>query len=902
MPFSPAKQAGGAGSSRVPHGTANPLARFEDDNAPTGAGPEQAELVRGRYMRDMVRQREQERGSEHRVELAEGAERSARYREGYELDQGDGSGAPSESDDGDVERGETESLRRSRTGGSKEAAGGKGHVGGGGGDEEGKEGEPDSLEAEAANAMQLIPDEVTTHALSHSIKRDIIKTRRYRVFPFYLGFLLVFSLSVGLEHLDTDDRFYMTSAIRDLVDQSTFNDVSTSDAWYDWASLMVTRVWGQQDVAKAVTPLDRNVPLGFMLIRQWRVKPSYCNRSPQINVLSTESLARLPSLCYGGYSAGSLDVSAYGPGMAWKTVRNLNYSVKATDIEGRLNTYAALSDAFPVYMYLNASLGSVNSQLQVMKKSRFIDSSSRAVVVDLLFYNPNIERFQLYHLITELDSTGDLVVSTKSTIFRFLKYSESSFYGFLFFLDIIIFICAILFVVDLWLTVKNHYALYDKLYDSVNFWELYMTAMVVLLLIRCVLRFWMWTRGEEIGGSFNLDASEYGGDDDKKMFQAACEYIEKHKIALSMDAWVAMLAWLRVFEFLQFNERLNLVTETVVRSVGQLASMLIIFCIILIGFSMAGRIFYGHALYEFRTFLAAAGYLVRLVFSADLGDYLEMEAIRPIMTPLYVPFFFILTWLVLLNMVLAIIAGSFAALQERATKAKTWGLADLWGDMLKASQRITPFTLRKLWHKHTNEPGKPGSEEPEDRVRMRLELLPRLQRLERDEKAATGEAEVFVTKTRFKEETEGLMRPMTADRIFVKAATDIAGADERTFKLGERFAFHLNKRLLEIEGRIKGQQPHIERIPEIEKASVRQHIMNLQPKVDRLTELQDDIRRELFNIHHNLPVHFQEVHADFAKQMETLESITMQRVAPQLQNLVNSVQHPPGDDPRRSQR
>eukprot|EP01059_Diplonema_ambulator_P014222 TRINITY_DN25078_c0_g1_i1.p1 TRINITY_DN25078_c0_g1~~TRINITY_DN25078_c0_g1_i1.p1 ORF type:complete len:758 (+),score=329.58 TRINITY_DN25078_c0_g1_i1:224-2275(+) len=674
----------------------------------------------------------------------------------------------------------------------------------------------------------------------------------------------------------------MAESIRDVTNYATYTGINTVEDYYQWLETAVSQLWSQQDPSTASTPLNRNLLIGLVVLRQWRVKPVYCAKSPQINMLSSQAKNYLPRLCYGDYSEGSLDDTAYGPNLQWQPSKNINYSLDVIPVTGQLHTYSPPSNAFPLYIYVNSSIASVLQELVILQTSSWIDSSTRAVVLDLLFYNPNIKSFELDHLIAEIDTTGDLIPMTQSSYFKFLKYDADALSGFIFFLDIAVFLFTVMLIVDMWFTIKNQYYLYyGSLFQAINFWELYMTGLIILLVIRGAYRFWLWTVGTEVHSTWIADhAGRYGGDQDKLMFQNACDYVRKQRFVIVVDAWVAILAWLRVFEFLQFNERLNLVTETMIKSIGQLVAMIIIFLIILIGFAMAGKIFYGHAMFEFRSFFATIGYLVRLVFSADLGDYPDMEKIRPIVTHLYIPLFFILTWLVLLNMVLAIIAGSFQALQERATKEpKGWELRDLAKDFKKAMNRVLPHKVHVLLARRSNRPP------PEDAVQVRLDLLPRLQVMN-EAGAKPGEKEVFITKKDFLAEACRVMKPDTAEKVYSKAAADINGATEKHFKLGERFAFHLNKRLLMIESQIHGQQGNIDRIPEIEKASVRQHILNLQPKVDRLNELQDDIRRELFMIHHSLPIHFEEVHQDLNHQMANLEAMNNERVAPHLQELI----------------
>eukprot|EP01060_Flectonema_neradi_P006067 TRINITY_DN14053_c0_g1_i1.p1 TRINITY_DN14053_c0_g1~~TRINITY_DN14053_c0_g1_i1.p1 ORF type:complete len:864 (+),score=126.59 TRINITY_DN14053_c0_g1_i1:26-2617(+) len=763
---------------------------------------------------------------------------------------------------------------------------------------------------------KLLPEEITIGSVRASVKRDITKTRRYRVFPLYIFFLIFFCLAIGIGNMSNDDRYYMANAIRHLVNHDVFLDNHTVDDFYSWLGDSIRRLWSKRDVESTLVPLDSNLLVGFVHFRQWRVTPEYCNRSPQISLLSTEAKKLLPRLCHSEYSPDNVDSDPYGPELRWKPVKLKINEVNSVPLAAQLKTYNDLDNAFPVSIYANETLEAALQEVQLLQTQNWMDSSTRAVAMDLLFYNPNVATFTLFHLITEIDSTGDLIPSSKSTYFRYLRADEDQLSGFLLFLDIVVFLFTVWFLIDLWLTVNNQRKLNGEgkrffgLFHAIGFWEVYYFGLIIMLVLRSAFRFWLWSSGAEISTNWVSENSyKYGGDEDKMMFQFACDYTVKYQQVLILDAWVAIFAWLRLFEFLQYNERLNLVTETVAISFGQLGAMVIIFLIILFGFSIAGRIFYGHAIFEFRTLLDTAGYLLRLVFSADLGDYLDLEKVQPVITPLYIFSFFILTWLILLNMVLAIIAGSFGLLQERANKsAKSW--FSILEDFKKALVRILPVKLQRSWAKRN------GLPEPEDRLQVRMNLLKELKKIETtndgnnddsdpsspDEKKRkaskkpdetqknneTKTADGYIQKQVFIQDvTRDIMSKATAAHIYEKAAANISGPQEKSFKLSERFAHHLSKRLVQIENQIMGQQSNIDRIPAIEKSSIRQHIVNLQPKVDRLNLLQDDIRRELSEIHANLPIHFNEIRGDFSHQMANLEVIHSQRVAPQLQSLID---------------
>ena len=125
-----------------------------------------------------------------------------------------------------------------------------------------------------------------------------------------------------------------------------------------------------------------------------------------------------------------------------------------------------------------------------------------------------------------------------------------------------------------------------------------------------------------------------------------------------------VLSWLRLFSFLRYYELANILTETISLAVGELVGLTLLGSIVIVGYAITGFLLYGNDLYSFRNFLHSLGTLLRSMVSGEVEELNDMVAIHKWESRFFTVTYQVLVWLILLNMILAIISGAFTQVQE----------------------------------------------------------------------------------------------------------------------------------------------------------------------------------------------------------------------------------------------
>eukprot|EP00666_Eupelagonemidae_sp_cell4sb_P016288 gene16288-4984_t len=74
--------------------------------------------------------------------------------------------------------------------------------------------------------------------------------------------------------------------------------------------------------------------------------------------------------------------------------------------------------------------------------------------------------------------------------------------------------------------------------------------------------------------------------------QRARVYANYSDKTATMMALCAILGFLKIFIFAQFNDRLNILTETIKLAVGDLFGVVVLVSVVLIGFSLSANMLY----------------------------------------------------------------------------------------------------------------------------------------------------------------------------------------------------------------------------------------------------------------------------------------------------------------------
>ena len=167
--------------------------------------------------------------------------------------------------------------------------------------------------------------------------------------------------------------------------------------------------------------------IGWATIRQLRVKSQLC---PIQNEIS--------SLCAHDYSLFNQDERSYYPG--WRNQSNNNYSSTILDAfkyksSEQLGTYVYAGDHESYggggYVYeFRGRLSSLQSNLSQLHQLGWIDTRTRAVIIQLSLYNANVELFTSVILLIEILSTGGFYPTIHIEPMHFYSTYYSDFFKF----------------------------------------------------------------------------------------------------------------------------------------------------------------------------------------------------------------------------------------------------------------------------------------------------------------------------------------------------------------------------------------------------------------------------------------------------------------------------------------
>ena len=149
--------------------------------------------------------------------------------------------------------------------------------------------------------------------------------------------------------------------------------------------------------------------IGWATMRQLRVKPKACDNQ------------RIVSQCIGDYSWFNEERRSYAPG--WTHETNATYSSPIQQAfqyqsSHQLDTYVTLGKHGNYfgggYVYeLRGRLAEVRSNLSLLHQLGWINNQTRAILIQLTLYNPNVRLMTAVTLAVEILSSGDVDPSSR---------------------------------------------------------------------------------------------------------------------------------------------------------------------------------------------------------------------------------------------------------------------------------------------------------------------------------------------------------------------------------------------------------------------------------------------------------------------------------------------------------
>eukprot|EP00746_Dinoflagellata_sp_MGD_P166735 gnl/MRDRNA2_/MRDRNA2_96834_c0_seq1.p1 gnl/MRDRNA2_/MRDRNA2_96834_c0~~gnl/MRDRNA2_/MRDRNA2_96834_c0_seq1.p1 ORF type:complete len:1087 (+),score=224.62 gnl/MRDRNA2_/MRDRNA2_96834_c0_seq1:114-3374(+) len=159
-----------------------------------------------------------------------------------------------------------------------------------------------------------------------------------------------------------------------------------------------------------------------------------------------------------------------------------------------------------------------------------------------------------------------------------------------------------------------------------------------------------------------------------------------------MSAVYSVILMLKFFKAFKANPRLNIVTQTLIDGSVDIVHFFLVFFVIFLCFAVMATVLFGHKIRTFSSFSHSMAMCWRILMG-DF-DYEEMEAVDWIMTVLWFSWYQIIVFLILFNMLLAIVMDTYGGV-----KASTENPEKIWNqvvDTLRKTQKTRGHL--SLWY------------------------------------------------------------------------------------------------------------------------------------------------------------------------------------------------------------
>eukprot|EP00754_Rhynchopus_humris_P027018 Rhum_TRINITY_DN15056_c4_g1::Rhum_TRINITY_DN15056_c4_g1_i8::g.135341::m.135341 len=544
----------------------------------------------------------------------------------------------------------------------------------------------------------------------------------YRGFVAYSFFLVLFTVYMGFMYISEGDEgtYNMNTALRkNLMEDDTFKEISTHDEFYDWLratskNFWVTKAEYDRAVAAAGTSVDglrgnrtrtllvgidrvqtgnglfaerQNYPLHFMMLRQKRVQVQPCgSRSKQAAPLQAELWQRIENSCIDKLSESDREVAYLRKPSAGPVVyASVTTDPFATDDQkpfalppmrasrGRTSKYSGDDKLYSAKLpYQELFLGDVEKIVSDLKANDWIDFTTRVVVVETMVYNAVQHRYVVLRYVVEFTHSGRVTAFSTSEPFWLMFFDGGGWH-------IFAFICDLLFSLYFFFSL---YLLWSRLFvswllgmENLALWKIWDSVYLLAtgsLGVCLVYRFLIWGRSQSMADLSGTD-----------LYEDMLSYQELFAWAKHWSTATFWLSFLRFYEYLTYAELCHLrVAEGIRLAAWDLFAIFILGIVITLGFGLVANVIYGWHMREFNTIGDAVSWLLRTVFSGDLASYYEMRDFEPVWTPIFLLIYLILTWLILLNVVLGILAAGFNAASSSTTD-REWSAQNLKKDLVQ---------------------------------------------------------------------------------------------------------------------------------------------------------------------------------------------------------------------------
>ncbi|ESP04059.1 hypothetical protein LOTGIDRAFT_110316, partial [Lottia gigantea] len=307
--------------------------------------------------------------------------------------------------------------------------------------------------------------------------------------------------------------------------------------------------------------------------------------------------------------------------------------------------------------------------VETLKKQDWLDLRTRAVFLEFTVYNPNSNLFGSAVLVAEFTALGRAFTRTEFKVFRLLSYIGA--WGVVVVLFEVVYACfTLFFFIQCIKKVKKNKMKYFK-----DFWSL--LEFVLLTFAVTVIAMYAF---KHILTNLAFDALFDRESDGFVNFQSVALYDETYGYMMS---FVVFLATIQFLKLLQFNQKMNMLGDTIRVATKDLKVFSISFLLYFFTFTATAYLLFGPAMATYNSLIGAA----ESMFAFALGsfDFESMADTQRILGPIFFFLFIGVVYIGLMSIFLTIIGEAFTRVKEDVTlRTNEYEIVDFMWKRFKA--------------------------------------------------------------------------------------------------------------------------------------------------------------------------------------------------------------------------
>ena len=521
-------------------------------------------------------------------------------------------------------------------------------------------------------------DDVKMEKLLKLFQREVNKGFIFKeLFPYctFLLFMLIVVMISRSEQYDANIHRTLEGVSETLLDgnfpisddlpfKKTFWDITTEYEFWQWVKQpLITAMWDDQGNTVVNT---YNKPLGFIVFRQYRVERKTCDEIEAYNGVSSDIRKYLPAYCYPDYHCDvfscTLSTEAYGNQSQFVSLGSTDSKLDFVELAGQFHNYRYSDKSFVQLLRVdNKTQEDAHAEVMAMRNGGFIDDATRLISVEIMFLNRNYDVFQYFTAFCEINSGGLWVPQSRIIPFKFLSLQSGPTGVAIFILDIVVTVYFVYIFFRLGQTLVRNWRLHGEILTFFAFWNTYALGDMILFMVTYGYRWYCWHI------TLTLKDEKFNNVED--MWGSLAAYSHWYETSWNCYGFACALAIGGLFRFTQYNPRLFLLVETVERALGELLSVVMMMSIVVFAYGILGHLLFGYYLDEYQSFVSSCGTLLRHLigdFPSDVYYRMRNAQQNTWAATIYLVSYTFIAWCILLNMILAIINESLAAVKAKA--------------------------------------------------------------------------------------------------------------------------------------------------------------------------------------------------------------------------------------------